>query len=65
VTEGMPAAKAGIKAGDIIVEVAGKPVKNLEVYTEVIRMQKKGDTIEVIILRDNKKQTLKVTTDKE
>src|SRR5205823_12765729 len=32
VTEGGPAAKAGLKEGDRIVAVGGKPVKNLEGY---------------------------------
>ncbi len=60
VSEGMPAAKAGIKAGDRIVELGGKPIKDLEGY--MIRMQdfKLGQTIEVGILRDKKKQTIKV-----
>ncbi len=62
VTEGMPAAKAGIKAGDTIVELAGKPIKNMEGYMEVIRQQKKGDTVEIGIIRKDKKEkeTVKV-----
>jgi Peptidase family M28/PDZ domain/PA domain len=60
VNDGEPAAKAGIKGGDTIVELAGKPIKNMEAYMEVIRQQKKGDTIEVVIEREGKKQTVKV-----
>src|SRR5262249_7392715 len=37
VTEDGPAAKAGIRAGDRIVEIAGKLVKNLESYMSVLR----------------------------
>src|SRR5262249_19012323 len=32
VSKDMPAEKAGLKEGDRIVEIGGKPVKNLEVY---------------------------------
>jgi aminopeptidase YwaD len=60
VNAGQAAANAGIKAGDLIVEMAGKPVKNMENYMEVIRTQKKGDTIEVILMRNDKKETVKV-----
>jgi Zn-dependent M28 family amino/carboxypeptidase len=60
VREGGVGAKAGLKAGDKIVEVAGKPVKNLEGYTELMATLKAGDTIDVVVLRDGKKVTLKV-----
>jgi hypothetical protein len=60
VSEGGPAAKAGLKEGDRIVELAGKPVKNITAYMELMAAQKKGETIEVVIVRDGKKQTVKV-----
>src|SRR5262249_2096913 len=43
VSDGGPAAKAGIKKGDRIVEIAGKPVKNIEGYMSVLRDQKRGE----------------------
>jgi hypothetical protein len=60
VVEGSPAAKVGIQAGDHIVELAGKPVKKLETYMEVMAAQKAGTTIEIVVLRKDKRQTLKV-----
>jgi C-terminal processing protease CtpA/Prc len=60
VNEGGPAAQAGLKGGDRIIEMAGKPVKNLEVYMEIMSTQKKGDTLEVRIIREGKKMTVKV-----
>jgi hypothetical protein len=60
VTEGGPAAKGGIKKGDRIVEIGGKPVKNLEAYMSVMGAQKRGEDLEVAVLRDKKKITLKV-----
>jgi hypothetical protein len=58
-----PAAKAGLKGGDKIVDIAGKPVKNITTYMEAMSAQKKGDTIDVTVLRDGKKQTIKVKLD--
>lgn len=43
VTEGRPAQKAGIKAGDIITELGGKPVKDIYEYMERLNGFKKGD----------------------
>jgi hypothetical protein len=60
VTDGGPAAKGGIKKGDRIVEIAGKPVKNLEAYMSAMGAHKAGETIEVTVLRDKKKIPLKV-----
>ena len=37
-----PADKAGLKAGDVIVEFAGKPVKDLYAYTDALYAQKPG-----------------------
>ncbi len=63
VSEGRPAAKAGIKTGDRIVSVAGKPVKNVLTYMEIMATQKKGDTIEVGVVRNGKTLMLKVALD--
>ncbi len=58
-----PAAKAGLRAGDRIVEVAGAPVKNITTYMEAMTAQKKGETIEVAIMRDGKRQAVKIKLD--
>ncbi len=60
VLEGRPAAKAGLKEGDRIVELAGKTVKNLEGYMALMAGHKGGDVFEIGILRDGKRLTLKV-----
>jgi hypothetical protein len=59
VREGSPADKAELKEGDRIVELDGKPVKNLEAYMVLMAGHKKGDTLEILILRGGKKLTLK------
>jgi len=45
------AAKAGLKAGDILVEVAGEKVKNREHLPEILDLYKPGDKITVKVKR--------------
>ena len=61
VREGSPAAKAGIKGGDIIVECAGKQIKNVYDYTYVLGDRKPGDVVEIAVLRDNERVKMHVT----
>jgi hypothetical protein len=61
VVEGRPAANAGLKADDRIISIAGKPIKNIQTYMTVMGGHKKGETIEVGIVRDGKKKVVKVT----
>ena len=56
-----PADKAGLKAGDVIVEFGGKPVKDLYAYTDALYAQKPGDTVDVVVLRGTERVTVKVT----
>ena len=60
VTDGLPAAKAGIKKGDRILEINGKPTKNIEAYMAVMGGTKKGETLEVTVFRDGKNQKVEV-----
>ena len=52
VREGTPAAKAGLKAGDILVEFDGKPIQNLYDFTYALRAKKPGDEVKVKVLRN-------------
>jgi len=61
VREGSPAEKGGLKGGDIIVGFGGKPVATIYDYTESLGRFKPDDTVEVVVKRDNKDVTLKVT----
>ncbi|MFL5342345.1 MAG: M28 family peptidase [Gemmataceae bacterium] len=61
VTPGGPAEKGGLKSGDYIVEIAGKPVKNVTSYMVVMTNQKKGAAVEVTVDRKGEKKKLSVT----
>ena len=61
VRDGGPAAKAGLKGGDIIYEFAGTPIKNLYDFSQALRMHKPGDEILVKWRRDGKEMDGKTT----
>jgi hypothetical protein len=54
VRPGSPAAKAGFKAGDILVQFGDKPIHNLYDFTDALRRSKVGDEVNVKVLRDGK-----------
>ena len=54
VREGSPAAKAGLKAGDIMTEFDGKAIQNLYDFTYALRGKKPGDEVKVKVTRDGK-----------
>jgi hypothetical protein len=60
VVEGRPAAKAGLRADDRIVSIDNKPIKNIQTYMTILGRYKKGETIEVGVVRDGNKRTVKV-----
>ncbi len=56
-----PADLAGMKAGDRIVRISGKPVANIYDYMAATRSNNPGDVIEVVVLRDGQEVPLQVT----
>jgi len=54
VKPGSPAAKAGLKAGDVLVQFGDRPIKNLYDFTDALRRSKVGDVVEVQVLREGK-----------
>jgi len=54
VVDGSAAEKAGIKAGDVITAVNGKPVKDAAALRNSIGMLHIGDKVDVSLLRDGK-----------
>ncbi len=54
VQPGSPAAKAGLKAGDVLVDFSGKAIHNLYDFTDALRASKVGEVVNVTVLRDGK-----------
>jgi aminopeptidase YwaD len=61
VRDDSPAAKAGLQAGDKIVKMAGREVKNVYDYTYALGEMKAGQEYEVEIVRGSERLTLKIT----
>jgi hypothetical protein len=60
VTPASPAARAGLKAGDILVKFGKDPIQNLYDFTYALRAHKVGDEVEVEILRGDATVTVNV-----
>src|SRR5271157_154654 len=60
VKPGSPAAKAELKAGDILVQFGDKPIKNLYDFTDALRSSKVGEVVEVKVIRDGQPVTASV-----
>ena len=60
VTENSPAAEAGVKTGDIVIEFNGKPVPRSHDFPGVIADTPPGQRITLKIIREKKEQTVAV-----
>jgi len=60
VKPGSPAAKAGLKPGDVLIQFGDKPIKNLYDFTDALRRSKIGDVVEVKVLREGQPVTASV-----
>ena len=56
-----PAEKAGFKIGDVIIQIDGKDVKNMDELNEIKYQHNIGDTVTLKILRDGKEMELTLT----
>ncbi|HEU4990578.1 MAG TPA: M28 family peptidase [Gemmatimonadaceae bacterium] len=61
ITPGSPADKAGLKAGDVVVEFGGMPVTDLQTYSQALYAHRPGDVVPVVVVRDGRRLTLTVT----
>jgi S1-C subfamily serine protease len=58
VTPGKPAARGGMKNGDIITSINGKTISNIYDYMSRMGQLKNSQTITVEVLRDGNKMVL-------
>ncbi len=61
VTDGRPAQKAGIAAGDVITQIGDYPIKDVQTYMETLSKFEKGQQVPVKIKRNNEEKTLQLT----
>ena len=61
VRDDSPAAKAGLKAGDRIVKIGNRDVKNVYDYTYALGEMKAGQEYVIEVVRGSEKLTLKIT----
>lgn len=61
VVHGGPAQQAGLQAGDVIVELAGRKIENIYDYTYAIEALKIGEPVSIVVLRGQKRLQLEIT----
>jgi M6 family metalloprotease-like protein len=61
VTTGMPAEKAGLKANDLIVKVAGSTIAAGQSVSELLSDKAPGDTVSVLVRRSGEEKEFQVT----
>ena len=61
ITANGPAAKAGMRLGDIVTQFDGKPVQTMEELAQLISKKRPDDVVSITVLRDGKKTELKAT----
>lgn len=60
VRAGSPAEAGGLRAGDVIVEFDGRPVKDLYAYSAALYARRPGDVVKVAVLRQGQRVELTV-----
>jgi aminopeptidase YwaD len=61
VIDGRPASKAGVKNGDTVIKMGERIITDLNDYMKALSLFKKGQTIEIIVLRDKNELKLNLT----
>jgi serine protease Do len=61
---GAPAAKAGLKSGDVITEMNGQKVTDAGELQMKVQQQKPGSTMNLMVMRDGKSMNIPVTVQK-
>ncbi|WP_225752931.1 S1C family serine protease [Actinotalea sp. Marseille-Q4924] len=61
VTDGTPAAQAGLRAGDVVVAIDGDPVRGAESLTAFVRERAVGEDVSLTVARDGSTSAVDVT----
>lgn len=61
VTDNRPAAKAGMKTGDVILKIGDMDIETVYTYMDALTKYKKGETVKVMVKRGNEEVVLDVT----
>ncbi len=61
VSEGKPAQKAGLKAGDVIIQIGDAKIKDIYAYMTALGKFTKGQTVEIRFIRDGNELSAFVT----
>ena len=56
-----PAAQAGLKVNDIILKMGDTDIQSMSQLRRELYKYKAGDTVDVVVARNGKKETLKLT----
>ena len=63
VLEDSPSAEAGVEFGDIIIEFDGTEIKEVRDLTTIVANTEIGKTVDMVVLRDGERVTLRITID--
>ncbi|OKI18717.1 signal protein PDZ [Saccharothrix sp. CB00851] len=58
--DGGPADVAGVRAGDVVVELAGQQVREVEDVLGALRRTEPGERVDLVVVRDGQRQELSV-----
>ncbi|HSR68962.1 MAG TPA: M28 family peptidase [Acidobacteriota bacterium] len=61
VSKGSPSDQAGLQAGDVVVELAGRAIENIYDYTYAIDALKIGETVKIVVMRQGERLSFDIT----